>query len=144
MARLATASTTGEPDVAAVTFAVDADTVVSGGSDISKTVRHGNLMSNPRAVIVIGDLASTEPWTPRGIKIRGGAAFEEHGGRLQIRIAPEVIWSWGLNADGESHFLGVQRRSAHPVVVGHDPRHSGQRSGRRPAGEWVNEHHRDP
>jgi len=61
LARLATASTTGAPDVAAVTFGVDGDTIVSGGYDITKTVRYGNLKANPRAVIVIDDLASTDP-----------------------------------------------------------------------------------
>jgi len=111
MARLATASVTGAPDVAAVTFGVDGDTIVSGGYDITKTVRYGNLTANPRAVIVIDDLASIDPWTPRGVKVRGRAALEEHSGRLQIRITPEVIWSWGLNPDGENHFLGVQRRN---------------------------------
>lgn len=111
LARLATASTTGAPDVAAVTFGVDGDTIVSGGYDITKTVRYGNLKANPRAVIVIDDLASTDPWTPRGIKVRGSAVIEEHDGGLQIRITPEVIWSMGLNPDGENHFLGLQRRN---------------------------------
>jgi pyridoxamine 5'-phosphate oxidase family protein len=111
MARLATASPTGAPDVAAVTFTVDGDTLVSGGYDITKTVRYGNLTANPRAVIVIDDLASVDPWSPRGVKVRGSAALEEHNGRLQIRITPEVIWSWGLNPEGESRFRGVQRRN---------------------------------
>ncbi|MBK9740828.1 MAG: PPOX class F420-dependent oxidoreductase [Actinobacteria bacterium] len=110
MARLATASPTGQPDVAAVTFGVDGDDIVSGGYDITKTVRYGNLTRNPRAVIVIDDLASVDPWTPRGIKVRGAAAIEEHASGLRIRIRPEVIWSWGLNADGEKRFLGVERR----------------------------------
>ena len=51
---------------------------MSGGYDITKTVRHRNLTANPRAVIVIDDLSSTDPWTPRGIKIRGSEALEEH------------------------------------------------------------------
>jgi len=110
MARLATASPSGQPDVAAVTFGVDGDTVVSGGFDITKTVRYGNLLKNPRAVIVIDDLASVEPWSPRGVKVRGSAAIEEGTGGLRIRITPEVIWSWGINAAGEKRFLGVERR----------------------------------
>ncbi len=110
MARLATASPTGQPDVAAVTFGVDGDTIVSGGFDITKTVRHGNLLKNPRAVIVIDDLASVDPWSPRGVKVRGAAAIEEGTGGLRIRITPEVIWSWGINAVGEKRFL--RRRAA--------------------------------
>ena len=110
MARLATASPTGQPDVAAVTFGVDGDTIVSGGFDITKTVRYGNLQRNPRAVIVIDDLATVDPWAPRGVKVRGAATIEGEPGRLRIRIVPEVIWSWGVNMDGEKHFLSIEKR----------------------------------
>ena len=111
MARLATSSPTGQPDVAAVTFGLDGDTIVSGGYDITKTVRYGFLTKNPRAVIVIDDLASVDPWSPRGVKVRGAAVLEESSGSAQIRIVPEVIWSWGINTDAEKRFLGVERRT---------------------------------
>lgn len=110
MARLATASPTGQPDVAAVTFGLDGDTIVSGGYDITKTVRYGFLQKNPRAVIVIDDLASIDPWSPRGVKVRGSAVLEESSSGARIRIVPEVIWSWGINTDAEKRFLGVERR----------------------------------
>ena len=110
MARLATASPSGQPDVAAVTFDIDGDTIVSGGFDITKTVRYGHLLKNPRAVIVIDDLASVDPWSPRGVKVRGTATLEGAAGVMRIRIVPEVIWSWGLNADAEKRFRGVERR----------------------------------
>ena len=110
MARLATASPSGQPDVAAVTFDIDGDTIVSGGFDITKTVRYGHLQKNPRAVIVIDDLASVDPWSPRGVKVRGTATLEGAAGAMRIRIVPEVIWSWGLNTDAEKRFLGVERR----------------------------------
>ena len=29
---------------------------------------------------------------------------------MRIRIVPEVVWSWGINADAEKRFLGVERR----------------------------------
>jgi pyridoxamine 5'-phosphate oxidase family protein len=110
MARLATASPSGQPDVAAVTFGLDGDTIVSGGFDITKTVRYGYLLKNPRAVIVIDDLATVDPWSPRGVKVRGSATLEQARGGLRIRIVPEVIWSWGINADGEKRFRGIERR----------------------------------
>ena len=110
MARLATASLSGQPDVAAVTFGLDGDTIVSGGFDITKTVRYGHLLKNQRAVIVIDDLATVDPWSPRGVKVRGTAAIEEARGGLRIRIVPEVIWSWGINHDGEKRFRGIERR----------------------------------
>lgn len=110
MARIATASASGAPDVAAVTFGLDGDTIVTGGFDISRTVRYRFLLANPRAVLVVDDLASVDPWAPRGVKVRGAAVIEDHEGRQQIRITPEVIWTWGLDQDGPTRFLGVQRR----------------------------------
>ena len=111
LARIATASSSGVPDVAAVGFGVDGDDIVTGGYDITKTVRYRNLLANPRATIVIDDLASVDPWEPRGVKVRGSATLEEHGRGMRIRITPEVVWSWHINVDAEKHFLGVERRS---------------------------------
>jgi len=51
-----------------------------------------------RAAIVIDDLASVDPWRPRGIEIRGGAEVVDDPPRIRIR--PQRIVSWGLdNAD---------------------------------------------
>jgi pyridoxamine 5'-phosphate oxidase family protein len=77
LARLATASASGQPDVSAVGFGVDGDAIVSGGLDLTKTVRFGHLTDNPRATIVIDDLASVDPWRPRGVKVRGSVSIEE-------------------------------------------------------------------
>jgi len=111
LARLATASAAGEPDVSAVGFGIEGDTIVSGGMDITKTVRYRHLLENPRATIVIDDLASIEPWQPRGVKVRGRAELEDDNGRPRIRIRPEVIWSWGLNANQEKRFGSIERRT---------------------------------
>lgn len=110
LARIATASGSGLPDVAAVGFHLDGDHVVTGGFDITKTVRFRNLQVNPRATIVIDDLASVDPWRPRGVKVRGAASIEEGRGGLRIRIVPEVVWTWGLNEGAEARFRGVERR----------------------------------
>jgi len=64
LARLATASASVQPDVSAVGFGLDGDTIVSGGLDVTKTVRYRHLVEHPRATIVIDDLAST-PGAPR-------------------------------------------------------------------------------
>jgi pyridoxamine 5'-phosphate oxidase family protein len=96
LARFATASADAQPDVAVVTFGIDGDDVVTGGFDIAKTVRYRFVQANPRAVVIIDDLASTNPWSPRGIKIRGSVTIEAHDGGERFRIAPEVIWSWGI------------------------------------------------
>jgi pyridoxamine 5'-phosphate oxidase family protein len=70
-----------------------------------------NLAGNPRATVVIDDLASSDPWTPRGVKVRGPADVEGHDGGLRIRIVPEVIWSWGINENVETHFASIERRT---------------------------------
>src|SRR2546421_12076533 len=77
LARLATASADGQPDVSAVGFSVDGDTIVSGGLDLTGTVRYRHLQSNPRATLVVGDLASVEPWRARRGKSPGRATPDD-------------------------------------------------------------------
>ena len=98
--RFASASPAGRPDVAAVAFEVDGDDIVTAGFDIAKTVRYRNVQANPRAAVVVDDLAAVDPWTPRGIKVRGRVRIEEDASGQRFRITPEVIWSWGINDPG--------------------------------------------
>ena len=95
--RFATASATGKPDVAPVIFSVDGDDIVTAGFDITHTVRYKNIVANPRATVVIDDLATMDPWTPRGVKIVGTVVIEENEGAPQFRIHPQVVISWGIN-----------------------------------------------
>jgi len=95
--RMATASPTGRPDVAPVGFGVEGDDIVTAGFDITRTVRYRNISANPRATLVIDDLATVDPWAPRGIKLIGTAVIEEVAGAPRFRITPEVIISWGIN-----------------------------------------------
>ena len=110
LARLATASEDGQPDVSAVGFSVDGDTIVSGGLDLTKTVRYRHVLGNPRATLVVDDLASVDPWRPRGVKVRGRATLEDDGGRPRLRIAPDTVWSWGINEDAPKRFAGIEKR----------------------------------
>ena len=111
LARLATASAAGQPDVSAVGFAVSDDSIVSGGIDLTKTIRYRHLRENPQAAIVIDDLVSVDPWRPRGVKVRGPATLEDDEGRMRIRIRPQVVWSWGTNTGTEKRFASVERRT---------------------------------
>jgi len=95
--RFASASPSGKPDVAPVVFSVDGDDILTAGFDITHTVRYKNVMANPHATLVIDDLASTNPWSPRGVKIMGAARIEEATDGPRFRISPEVIISWGIN-----------------------------------------------
>jgi pyridoxamine 5'-phosphate oxidase family protein len=111
LARLATASKAGQPDVSAVGFDVSGDTLVSGGIDLTRTVRYRHLLENPQATVVIDELVSVDPWRPRGVKVRGPATLEGDQGRLRIRIRPQVVWSWGINSGAEKRFAAVERRT---------------------------------
>lgn len=95
--RFATASSSGRPDVAPVVFEVDGSDIVTAGFDVTHTVRYRNVQKNPRASVVVDDLASMNPWSPRGIKMIGSVASEDVGGSPRFRITPEVIVSWGIN-----------------------------------------------
>ncbi|CAB4606643.1 MAG: PPOX class F420-dependent oxidoreductase [Actinobacteria bacterium] len=95
--RFASASVNGRPDVAPVVFEIDDNDILTGGFDITHTVRYKNIQSNPRVSVVVDDLASINPWSPRGIKIIGGAIIEKFNGSQRFRISPEVIISWAIN-----------------------------------------------
>jgi pyridoxamine 5'-phosphate oxidase family protein len=95
--RFATASPEGKPDVAPVVFEVDGDDIVTAGFDITHTVRYRNLQKNPQTTVVIDDLASVNPWSPRGIKVMGTASIEAFDGGERFRIRPRVIVSWAIN-----------------------------------------------
>jgi pyridoxamine 5'-phosphate oxidase family protein len=97
LSRLATASASGQPDVPAVGFGLEGDEIVSRGIDLTKTVRFRHLQENPRATIVIDDLASTDPWTPREVKVRGAATVEDP-----------------YNPDAEKRFATIERRTVTP------------------------------
>ena len=110
LARLATASPEGTPDVSAVRFILDGDTIISRGLDLTKTVRYRHLLVNPLATLVVDDLASLDPWKPRGVKVRGPAVIEDDDGKPRIRISPETIWSWGINEGASKRFASIERR----------------------------------
>jgi len=112
LGRLASASPNGEPEVSPVGFSADAEGIVTGGLDITKTVRYRNITRTGRAAIVIDDLETVDPWAPRGVKVRGRAEIiTDNWGKASIRIRPETVWSWGINEGAETHFAGrIEKR----------------------------------
>lgn len=95
--RFASASPSGRPDVAPVVFDVEGNDIVTAGFDITHTVRYRNIQTNPRVSVVVDDLASVNPWSPRGIKVIGTAAIEDRDGSPRFRITPQVVISWAIN-----------------------------------------------
>lgn len=100
LARIATASTDGQPDVAPVGFEFDGEYFYVGGLTLAKTLKYKNLLKNPKVSIVFDDLENANPWRPRGLKVHGTAEMVNREGRLGsgefIRIKTERKWSWGI------------------------------------------------
>jgi PPOX class F420-dependent enzyme/OxyR family protein len=71
------------------------DTIDVTGRDFEKTKKFPDVALTGRAAIVIDDLASVDPWHPRGIEVRGRAEAIDHP-RPLIRIHPDRVRSWGL------------------------------------------------
>jgi pyridoxamine 5'-phosphate oxidase family protein len=95
--RFATSSASGRPDIAPVVFELEGDDIITAGFDITHTVRYRNLQTNSQVSVVIDDLASTNPWSPRGIKIIGSAVIELKDDAPRFRITADVIISWAIN-----------------------------------------------
>ena len=97
LARLATVGADGTPHVVPVAFFYNAarDTIDIGGAELERTKKFRDVARSGRAAIVIDDLASTDPWHPRGIEVRGRGEAIAMPTPL-IRIHPERIVSWGL------------------------------------------------
>ena len=97
LGRIATVGADGTPHVVPVGFIFNAvrDAIDVGGYELERTKKFRDAARTGRAAIVIDDLASTDPWHPRGIEIRGRAEAIALPTPL-IRIHPERIVSWGL------------------------------------------------
>ena len=107
LGRLATAGADHRPHVTPTSFRYNADlgTVDCGGHRVAATKKYRDVQANAWAAIVIDDLVSTDPWTPRMLEIRGRAEAIPTGGTTLgpgfgdafIRIYPEKINSFGID-----------------------------------------------
>jgi pyridoxamine 5'-phosphate oxidase family protein len=117
LGRLATVGPDGQPHVVPVSFRYNSalDTIDIGGHDFAKRKKFRDVRRNPRVAFVVDDLASIDPWRPRGIEIRGTAEMLASGGTEimanfdpeMFRIRPKRIISWGI----EAHHFSAHARS---------------------------------
>ncbi len=108
LARLATAGLDGQPHVVPVSYRYNAehDSVDIGGHGFAKRWKFRQVQQNPKVAVVVDDLVSVDPWTPRAIEIRGDALILTIGGKEimpgfdddMFRITPSRIVSWGVDA----------------------------------------------
>src|SRR5262245_45862561 len=82
LGRLATVDGAGAPQNNPVGVFVDEATgeVVIGGHDLAASRKFRNVRGNGQVALVVDDLVSTQPWTVRGIEIRGTAVALEGEG----------------------------------------------------------------
>jgi pyridoxamine 5'-phosphate oxidase family protein len=127
LARIATVSPDGQPDVSPVGYEYDGTHLYVGGMDPVKTRKFRNVQAgNAKVAIVIDDLVSVQPWTPRYLRIYGTAELVDRQGQFgpapYMRITPTISWSWNLDGRPMSHDRELVIQSTVHGAAGHDPR----------------------
>lgn len=106
LGRIATTGADGKPHVVPTSFRYNGElgTLDVGGLHVATTKKYRDVQANPSAALVVDDLVSTDPWTPRMLEVRGRAEAITHGGANLgdgfgdsfIRIFPEKVNSFGI------------------------------------------------
>jgi pyridoxamine 5'-phosphate oxidase family protein len=104
LARIATVSKTGQPDVVPVGFEFDGKYFWIGSHDQNIFFRGHKYLNvhngNKLVALVVDDLVSVDPWKPRFIKVYGFAEIADHNGEFgpgkYLKITPKTSWSMGI------------------------------------------------
>ena len=82
LGRVATSGADRKPHVVPTSFRYNAElgAVDIGGYRVATTKKYRDVQANPWAAIVIDDLVSVDPWTPRMLEVRGRAEAVASGG----------------------------------------------------------------
>jgi pyridoxamine 5'-phosphate oxidase family protein len=108
LARLATVDAEGAPQNSPVGAFLDEETgdILIGGGAMGATRKFRNVKANGKVALVVDDLVSRDPWTVRGLEIRGTAVALDDVeppvpfmSREVIRITPTWIASWGVDSE---------------------------------------------
>jgi PPOX class F420-dependent enzyme/OxyR family protein len=121
LARLATRSADGQPDVVPVSFEFDGTSFWVGGpgSAVLATRKFRNIGAGSEQVaMVVDDMVSFEPFIARGIRIYGRAEqpFERVGlvgPGIYLRITPTISWSWNMAGEPVGDTWYEARRTVH-------------------------------
>ena len=117
LARIASVSPKGQPEVSPVGFEWDGKYFYVGTHDpafFPMTQRVKNVSrGNARVSLVIDDQVSVDPWVVRGIKVLGKAEVVEHKGMFgpgkYLRISPRVSVSWGIEPQKEGRWSSSRK-----------------------------------
>ena len=106
LARLATVDPSGLPHVVPVGWSYNAElgTIDVSGRNFAASRKFRNVRANPKAALVVDDVLP--PWRPRSVMVQGRAEAVDApdgdpGAQALIRIFPDRILSWGLEAGGD-------------------------------------------
>ena len=118
LARVATVSSEGQPDVSPVGFEIRNNLIFIGGMNNPATRKYNNVTDgNTLVALVFDDLASVSPWKPRGIRIYGTADIVEHAGYAgpgsYLRITPKISWSWDIEGPSMKNGRFKPHRTVH-------------------------------
>lgn len=105
LARVATVSGDGQPDLVPVGFEFDGSHFYIGGFNPASTRRTRNIQAgNTKVALVIDDLASVDPWSPRFVRVYGTVELVDRqtpsGVKPIMKITPTV--SWSVNLPGQA------------------------------------------
>jgi pyridoxamine 5'-phosphate oxidase family protein len=113
LARLATVDANGAPQNNPVGAFLDEETgdIIIGGHAMGASRKFRNVQRNGQVALVIDDLVSRDPWTVRGLEIRGTASALEDVeppvpfmSREVIRITPLWVTSWGVDPEAPGRY----------------------------------------
>lgn len=107
--RIATVGPNGKPHVVPVGFRYnpEQDSIDIGGrAGLTRRKHYRDLVRNHKVAFVIDDIPSMNPWTIRGIEIRGEAEILASGGQTiqpffgpdMIRIHAQRFVTWGIES----------------------------------------------
>jgi pyridoxamine 5'-phosphate oxidase family protein len=121
LARLATTSVDGQPDVVPVGFEFDGTYFWVGGpgASVLLTRKFRNIETGSRQVaMVVDDLVSFDPFVARGVRIYGVAEqpFERVGAigpGTYLRVTPTISWSWNMAGEPVGEVWYESRRTIH-------------------------------
>ncbi|WP_155358174.1 PPOX class F420-dependent oxidoreductase [Acrocarpospora macrocephala] len=118
LGRLATVGPGGRPHIVPVGVFYDPETqtiVIAGhaGTNMVESKKFRDAERHPEVAFAVDDLASTDPWTPRGMEIRGRAETHTTGGEelgkrigatmpfdsAWLRIHPRRVLTRGIDTD---------------------------------------------
>ena len=123
IARVATLSTDGQPDVVPLAFEFDGTYFWVGGSGptVADTRKFRNVRAgNQKVALVIDDMVSFDPFVARSMRIYGHADHPIErvgivGPGIYMRITPTISWSWNLAGNPAGDTWYEPRRTLHQI-----------------------------